>query len=191
MRRCKNYILLIGLLFIVPTAVAQKIAIKNNLLMDGAMAPNLGIEVVTGERTSFALDAGGAYHPWWGKDSKIIVAQPELRYWYNGRPMTRQYVGLVGMVSHYDLRFGHEIQNGNSVGVGLSFGYDMSLGKRLVLDCFASIGAAFYNQRQYFVTNRGADTPDDWYADGGQHYNAHGYALVPIKLGISISYIIK
>lgn len=191
MYRKRNYILLTLLALFIQSAIAQKIAIKNNLLLDGAMAPNIGLELVTGERTSVAFDIGGAYHPWWGKQSKIIMAQPELRYWFNGRPMTRQYVGVVGLATHYDMHFGHEIQKGNATGIGLSFGYDMSLGKRLVLDCSASFGAAFYSQRQYFQIDKGADNPDDWFADGGSHNNASGYILTPLKIGVSISYILK
>ena len=186
------YHTILFLFFLIPIrTTAQKIAIKTNLLMDGAMAPNLGLEVVTGERTSLELDLGETKNPWWATEGKALFIQPEYRYWFNGRPMTRQYVGLGLIGAHYDLTFGSEHHHGNAVGAGLTVGYDVMLGKRLVLDCFGSVGAIYYKQRQFYATDHGADNVDDWYADGGSHNNATGYLLSPVKIGIAISYILK
>ena len=53
--------------------------------MDGLMTPNLSMEIVTGNKTTFGLSVLGNYKPW-GMDMKMAGAIPEFRYWFGGRP---------------------------------------------------------------------------------------------------------
>ena len=64
---------------------AQLLALKTDALWDGLMTPNLGMEIVTGNKTSFGLSVFGNYKPW-GMDMKMVGAIPEFRYWFGGRP---------------------------------------------------------------------------------------------------------
>ena len=91
-RRILYIVFLIGVLF--PMAgKAQLLAVKTDGLKWALMSPNIGVEVVTGDKTSIDFSAYGNYKPW-GKDMKMVVVQPEFRYWFNGRPMVREYIGF-------------------------------------------------------------------------------------------------
>ena len=85
-----------------PTLHAQQLAVKTNGLMLAAMAPNIGCEFVVGERSSIDISAFGAVNIY-GNKAKMIGLLPEYRYWFNGRPMTREFVGIAAaclMTSH-------------------------------------------------------------------------------------------
>ena len=65
MKRILLLIVIAG--FFILRAQAQQVAVKTNALMWGLMSPNLGCELVTGERTSVELSVFGNYKPF-GKD---------------------------------------------------------------------------------------------------------------------------
>ena len=75
---------------------AQLLALKTDALWDGLMTPNLGMEIVTGNKTSFGLSVFGNYKPW-GMDMKMVGAIPEFRYWFGGRPMMREFIGVAAL----------------------------------------------------------------------------------------------
>ena len=165
---------------------AQQIAIKTNGLMWLATVPNLGCEVVTGERTSLDLSAFVGYKPY-GKDIKVVGFQPEFRYWFNGRPMVREYVGISALATSYNIRWGKNRYNGDAGGLGLTIGYSLHLMKRMNIEFYGGFGLVMFRHKQYNIH----DNLDDYNADGLGKVNAHGYKLLPTKLGVSISYIIK
>lgn len=164
-------------------ARAQQVGVKTNALMWAAMTPNLGCEVVVGEHSSIDFSAFGHYKPY-GMDSKLIAFQPEYRYWFNGRPMIREYVGAAAMVANYDMNVRNFVYSGNAASLGLSGGYVFLLSKNWRLDLSAGFGFLFFFHKQYYET-------DDYYVDASQAYNAWGYKLFPAKLGISFTYIIR
>lgn len=165
---------------------AQQVAIKTNGLMLLAGTPNLGCELVTGEHTSIDLSVFGHYKPY-GLDSRLIGIQPEYRFWFNGRPMIREYIGIAALGATYDMHFGDNVYDGDAVGLGLTAGYSFSLGKRLSLELYGGFGAVVFWQKQYYKD----DNYEDAFVDGSIKTNANGYKLLPIKLGVSISYILK
>ena len=77
----------------IQVADAQMLALKTNAAGYAAFAPNLGAELVTGNKTSFSLSAIGAIHSI-GMDMFAFGAMPEFRYWFHGRPMTREFIGV-------------------------------------------------------------------------------------------------
>ena len=85
-----------------PTLHAQQLAVKTNGLMLAAMAPNIGCEFVVGERSSIDISAFGAVNIY-GNKAKMIGLLPEYRYWFNGRPMTREFVGIAALGVSYDM----------------------------------------------------------------------------------------
>lgn len=178
----KRFLLLIFLFMALGASQlkAQLIAIKTDALLDCAMTPNVGLEIVTGERTSLGLSVLGNKNPW-GQDISMIGVIPEFRYWFSGRPMNKQFVGIAALGSNYDIVWGNKIFMGDAVGAGLTFGYSFYLSPHWSLECYGSVGAVYYK------LNRGYTT--DVYPNVMQ--NAHGYALIPFKLGVSFSYIIK
>lgn len=169
-----------------PALHAQQVAVKTNGLMLAAMAPNVGCEFVVGERSSIDLSVFGSVNVY-GNKAKIIGFQPEYRYWFNGRPMTREFVGIAALGATYDITWGRHIYQGDAAGAGVTFGYSFNLSKRLNVECYGGFGAVYFRQKQYYVN----DNFEDFIENGAARANATGYKLLPIKLGVSISYIIK
>lgn len=164
-------------------AHAQQVGVKTNALMWALGTPNLGCEVVVGEHSSIDLSAFGHYRPY-GVNSKVLAFQPEYRYWFNGRPMVREYIGVSAMVANYDVTMRRYVYNGNAASLGLTGGYVFLLGTRWRLDLCAGFSFLFFSQKQYYET-------DDYYIDKTIKANAWGYKLFPAKLGVSFTYIIK
>lgn len=186
MKHIKN-ILPILLLFCSYTLVsAQQIAIKTNGLMLLALTPNLECELVTGEHTSFNVGAFGHYKPY-GMDSKVVGLQAEYRYWFNGRPMTREYIGVAALGSSYDMQMRNHVYDGDAIGLGLTAGYSISLGRKFNLEFYGGFGVLAFAQKFYYKY----DNYEDYFQDGNISTNSKGFKLFPTKLGISISYIIK
>lgn len=164
---------------------AQQIAVKTNGLMFAAMMPNVGCEFVVGERSSIDISAFGAVNIY-GNKAQIIGLMPEYRYWFNGRPMTREFVGISALGTSYDITWGDNIYQGDAAGAGVTFGYALNLSKRLNVEFHGEFGAVYFKQKQYYKNDNLED-----YTNGTAQANATGYKLLPIKIGVSISYIFK
>ena len=184
----------VGLLLLVAfprEAGAQRLAIKTNALALAAMTPDLGLEVVVGERTSVAFSAFGHYRPY-GLDSRLLVLQPEFRFWFNGRPLTREYVGLTAFAASYDMKLptGADRANvfrGDAIAVGVTGGYVFNLGKRWNFELSGGTGVLVFRQKQYF----NGDSYEDYFAGESTVPNSWGYKLFPVKLAATFIYIIK
>ena len=164
---------------------AQQIAVKTNGLMFAAMMPNVGCEFVVGERSSIDISAFGAVNIY-GNKAQMLGLMPEYRYWFNGRPMTREFVGISALGTSYDITWGDNIYQGDAAGAGVTFGYALNLSKRLNVEFHGGFGAVYFKQKQYYKNDNLED-----YTNGTAQANATGYKLLPIKIGVSISYIFK
>ena len=162
---------------------AQQVGVKTNALMWAGMTPNLGCEVVVGEHSSVDLSAFGHINPY-GLDSQVIAFQPEYRYWFNGRPMVREYIGVAAMLVSYDMTIRKYVYDGNAFSLGLTGGYAFLLGTDWRLELCGGFGMLLFAQKQYYEAN-------DYYVDRNVGANARGYKLFPAKLGVSFTYIIK
>ena len=161
---------------------AQLIALKTDALLDCAMTPNLNVEMVIAEKSSINASVFGNYKPW-GQKIKMIGLMPEYRFWFNGRPMTREFIGVALLAANYDITWAKEVYNGDAVGIGFTFGYTFRLSTYWNLECYGCFGAVYYDQKHYYTK--------DNYENFGTQRNSFGYALIPFKLGVSFSYIIK
>ncbi len=159
---------------------AQLLALKTNALMDVAMVPNLGLEVVTGGKTSLNASVFGTPY-FWGKDVRLIGVKPEFRYWFNGRPLTREFIGIGGAITAYDITWGNQRYKGDAYAGALTFGYDFILGPHWSMECHAGIGLLYYNQQRYYLGDRVRDN----------YYNANGFHLVPYDIGVTFVWIIN
>lgn len=179
--------LLILLLLALPLATrAQKLALQTDLLWDVAMFPNLGAEITTGERTTVGIALMGAYKPY-GMDTKMLVAQPEWRYYFSGRPMNKYFFGIGGIAGFYDVTSGDKVYDGTCYGAGLTVGYVHKFGPRLNLDLHAGFGLVAYSRKEYYM----GDAYDrDYTIDGDNKTNASGYYLIPTRIGVSLTYIL-
>lgn len=165
---------------------AQQVAIKTNALMVAALTPNFSCEVVTGEHTSVDFSVFGHYKPY-GFNSTLVGLQPEFRFWFNGRPLIREYIGATALLTTYNITTKQKVFDGDAVGLGITGGYAFSLGQRWNLELVGGFGFLLFQQKQYHKN----DNYDDYFVDEAVKANAWGYKLFPMKLGVSFTYIIK
>lgn len=159
---------------------AQLLAVKTNALLDVAMVPNLGLEVITGGKTSLNASVFGTTKVW-GKDVQLAAVVPEFRYWFNGRPMTREYIGVSATFATYDITWGGQRYKGDAYAGALTFGYDFYLGPHWSLECHAGFGLYYYDQQNYYVGDRIRD----------KAYNSRGLYLLPYNIGVTFAWIIN
>ena len=173
-------------------AGAQRLAVKTNVLSWAALAPDLGVEIVTGEHTSVALSAFGTYRPF-GLDWELLVVQPEFRYWFNGRPLTREYVGVTAFGTRYALTLPagaedrYNVFQGDGVAAGLSGGYVFNMGRRWNFELSGGTGVLVFRQKQYFSE----DNYEQYFVEEISKPNTWGIKLFPVKLAATFIYIIR
>lgn len=180
----KNFIVRLfcftAFLLIALDATSQHVSVKTNALMLGGGFPNLGIELVTGKRTSFEFSGFGCYKPY-NREAVVVGAMPEFRYWISGRPMVRSYIGLNALVASYRLNWNDKTFRGDAGGLGIGFGYSLVLSPRWNIEFGAGVGAVYFRQQKYSEQEKyDLDYPTD-----------KGFKFFPTKLAISVAYIIK
>lgn len=166
---------------------AQILSINTDLVGDGFMAPNIGIEMTVGEKTTVGLNGLYTTKPY-GKEIKGFALQPEMRYYVSGRPMHKEFIGVGLIGANYDVIWKEKRYDGFAYGAGITFGYVMNLTKRLNIDFHAGVGLVGYLRKEYYL----GDHYDDLYREDGEIVgNSKGYYILPTRIGISVSYIIK
>jgi hypothetical protein len=188
---------LVCTLFTVQAYGQERVALKTNLLYGaGAFAPNLGAEVAVGARTS--LDLSASYN-WFNLDGaknnnqKLVhwIVQPEFRYFLSER-FNGHFFGVHALYTQYNIGghklpmlFGKESKNfrheGNALGAGISYGYQLPLAKRWKAEFNLGVGYMHMNYDQYNCVNCGQLNKQ------GQVKSYFG----PTKAAISILYIIQ
>lgn len=170
---------------------AQHIAIKNNLVFDATLTPNLGLEFALGKKIT--LDISGNYNPFTFSDNKKFqhwLAQPELRFW-TCEKFAGTYFGIHALAGEYDVanidlpsdwirNLANNRFEGYFYGGGVSVGHQWVLGKRWNLE--ASIGAG-YARVEY---DKYGPLKSDPKKDSGT-YNYFGVT----KASLSLIYIIR
>lgn len=163
------------------------LALKNNLLYDLALAPNIEIEVPVGRRWSVNAEYKC---PWWSMSSKEICYQLlsggiESRFWLGNRRLrnrlTGHFVGVYAEGGIYDFQFkGDGYQGKYYAAAGLSYGYSKQVSQHLALEFSLGIG--------YLTTEYQKYTPYEeslvWMSSG--KYNFIG----PTKAKISLVWLI-
>lgn len=160
---------------------AQMVAVRTDALKDLLMTPNVGVDLVVGEKYTLGAEVAFNRNPW-GLKMRMTSVTPEFRYWFSGRPLTRQYVGVVGNITGYNLAW-NNVHQGDALGLGISFGHVWTLTQRWNIDLSGSLGVVGYREKFHYK--------NDNFTDYGERANARGYALLPIKLGVSVVYVIR
>lgn len=160
---------------------AQRVALKSNLIDWATLSPNLALEMRLNGRLT--LDISATTHPFSFTIADIKATharlQPELRYWFN-RPMARHFVGLSFLGALYNVRFKEHWYEGDMWGAGLSYGYAFVLSKHWNMEATLGVGMARLRAFDYREGEEKPDTP-----------NLRKWSPVPIRLGLSFSYIFK
>ena len=181
-------LLLVVLLLSAVSTYAQRIAVNTDVLMDAFSAPSLGVELTLAKKST--LNVNALYgEKILGKEMRIAALQPEWRVYISGRPMYHHYFGVVGLLASYKLNFDNKCHDGDAAGLGVSFGYVWPIKERLLIDFHTSLGGAYYHQKEYML----AEDYDKEHTNlsGYPVANASGSLLIPLRIGISVAYIIK
>lgn len=140
-------------------------AVKNNLLYDVALLPNLAVEIPFGRNYHWSVELEGQWSWWNTKEDKwwyhrIQMAGAEMRYWLGKRaekdPLHGWYVGGYGYAGTYDLRLFTDKNpdlgqlSDFSYSAGLSIGYAMPLTRRLAFEFGMGIGYFGGEYKKYY-----------------------------------------
>lgn len=169
------------------TAGNTVLALKNNLLYDLALAPNIEIEIPVGKRWSVNLEYKS---PWWSNSSKEICYQLisggiESRYWLGNRELHHRlnghFFGLYAEGGIYDFQFKGDGYQGKYYGAtGFTYGYSTSVSRHLALEFSLGIG--------YLTTEYQKYTPYEgslvWMSSGNYTF------IGPTKAKISLVWVI-
>ncbi len=132
-------------------------AVKTNLPADLVTAVNLGVEVPLGE--DFSVNAHFTF-PWWTAGPygnkyalQLLDAEGELRWWFapGEERFQGHYLALQGSGGKFDLQWGRDIgcYQCYNWGVGVSYGYAMSLGDHWNLEFALTLGYLAIDYQHY------------------------------------------
>lgn len=173
------------------TLMAQKIAVKTNLLYGATTTPNLQLEFRLNKKST--LEIGGGIN-WFeysdNKKFKNLLVQPEYRYWFceafNGHFLGIHAHGAEFNVGHLDVPVGRldtfkdRRYEGYLYGAGVSWGYQWILSPRWNFEVNLGGGYAHIDYTEFCWRECGQEL------SSGKH-NYWGVT----RAGISIVYIIK
>ena len=136
------------------------LAVKSNLLMDIAVTPNIGIEMMLRERVALNFNW---FYAWWSnsKDHRFwrtYGGMFEARKWFGSRADRHMFeghhLGAYFMGGTFDFEFGNKgYQSPFAVNTGICYGYGVKLHKRLYLDFVIGIGYLGGSFDKYKVQN--------------------------------------
>ena len=133
------------------------LAAKTNLLGDIVTAVNFGLELPLGK--NFSANAHFMF-PWWTAGPygnkyalQMLNAEGELRWWFAPGEQVLQghYFALQGNGGKFDIQWGRDFgcYQCYNWGVGLSYGYSMSLSKHWNLEFSLSLGYMAIDYQHY------------------------------------------
>lgn len=124
-----------------------RIALKSNLLFDALLVANLGVEI--SPWTHWSFDIPVYYSPYDkapDRNVRLLAVQPEIRWWPR-EAMSGHFVGLHAHTAGFNIALNdyarYQDPNHALWGLGLSYGYAMSLGKSNRWGLEFTLGAGF------------------------------------------------
>ena len=146
-----------------PTPIINKplpsfyMAIRNNLLYDALLVPNIGVEFYLGNRYAVV---GNWMYAWWKSDPsswyhRTYGGDLEVRRYFgrkaHEKPLQGWHVGLYGQTITYDFEWGGRGYLGDrwSYAGGVAFGYSLPVRHRLNLDFTLGVGYLGGEYKEY------------------------------------------
>lgn len=189
-------LLSITMVFSIFSVAAQGVVgFKTNVLYGVvAQAPNLGVEVGLGRRTTIELAAG--YNAWhmdgkYKNNKKLahLLIEPEFKYYICER-FNGHYIGVHGLYSFYNIGrhnlpmlFGSGSRDyryqGHAYGGGISYGYQLMLSRRWNLEFSLGVGFARLNYEKYKCEKCGTRI-----SSGHKNY------IGPTKAAVSVVFVL-
>lgn len=187
----KFFLVILGLATSLSFSYAQKVAIKNNLLYDATVTPNLALEIAMSRKMTLEMAAGLNFFDFSNnKKIKHFLVQPELRWWtcdvFNGHFFGLHGHGAQFNVGGWDIPVGrldtfrNNRYQGYLYGGGLSYGYQWLLRPRWNLEASIGGGYARIHYEKYPCTTCGTKLDE-----------GHTNYLGVTKAAVSLIYIIK
>lgn len=173
----------------VPADQTPSWAVKSNLLMLGALAPNVQVEIPLGTRNRWSLETE-LICPWWTFSHNAYAEQllnlgVELRYWLGERQYHRWldgwHMGLAVAAGYYDLEWKSRGAQGEHVNAYFNIGYQHRWGIRRQWGIDAGVGlGAIYTprHRQYLGSTLFPENHTEEY-DDHLMYQRHSDLLWP------------
>lgn len=164
-------------------------SVKTNLLVWGAVTPNVGMEFGLAPKWSVEVFAG--YNPFKLSSNgvnRFWFIQPEARYWFCQR-FEKHFMGIHALYGQYNIgdikipftdRFEEYRYDGWAAGMGVSYGYHLPMSKRWAWEFTIGAGYVYLKYDKF----RCFDC-DEYRGNKSRHY------LGPTKAGISLIYMIK
>lgn len=166
-------------LFFVSDAKAQYVALKNNLLYDAALTPNLNLEFRLQKR--WTLEAGVGFNPFPLSDAKdhkwrhlLVFVEP--KYWFC-EAFSRDFIGLNVAYSHFNVSGGAypigwlypSVKNnrfeGDMVAAGVSYGWHFIVSPHVSFELEGGVDAGYAWFDRYACGKCGSllDSPRKWF----------------------------
>ena len=177
----KRVIIILFIALVCGTVQAQQLAVKSDVAWDALMVPNLGADVVVGNRTTLGLNVF-ATNKIWNNDIKAFAVQPEYRYYFSGRAMHQHYIGLGGLGLAYSQKKEDRKTDCYAGGLGLLFGYVLHFGNRWNVDFHAGCGVYLFHKKKSLIEPKKSDWSEE---------TSKGMLAAPTSFGVSINYVIK
>ena len=132
------------------------LAVKNNLLYDMALAPNIEVEIPLGKRWSLNTEYKC---PWWLNSEhdfcyQLLSGGMEGRYWLGNRQkhnrLTGHFIGLYAEGGIYDFQWKGDGYRGDYYGAaGVTYGYARQLARHFSLEFSLGIGYLTTEYKKY------------------------------------------
>ena len=169
------------------TANSQAISVNTDVAMLALQTYNIGAEMTIGNRSTLGLSVFANNQPYWHKDTKMTGVQPEYRYYFGGRPMYHHFIGVSALAVDYNVKVRNTRYDGLAAGAGITFGYVASLSNRWTIDAHAGIGIVAFHQKKTKDGQPNLEIPS-----GARTMDGYtGYEILPTKIGITLSYILR
>lgn len=165
------------------TLSAQRIGVGTNGIYWLAATPNATLHVRMSNRTSINMEFAGRPSLRYGSANlKWLNFSPEVRFWLGKRTgMQHHFIGLAAQAASYRAAWRNDFHKGELLGLGVTYGYDWMLTKRLNLEVTAGLGAYLNSNNANHAMVEGTDS---------YLYERH-YFVAPIKLGVNLIYFIR
>lgn len=122
-------------------AQAQRVAVSTDLLKWGLCSPNVNVDVIVSPKYSINIET--SFNPFDSYISsmslKHVSFSPEVRRWFK-RPLYSHYVGINALIAVHDIVLFDNRYRGNTMAVGVGYGYSMLLGKHWNLTPSIGVG---------------------------------------------------
>ncbi len=174
--------------------LAQKVAVKTNLLSDAFFNPNLGLEF--GLSPKWTLDVTGEFNAWTlshQRNWKHWAVQPEARYWFCDR-FAGSFLGIHAHGGQYNLggfdgkyhllgTDARKLKNyryqGWFAGAGVAYGYAWILDRHWNLEAELGIGYSYTRYDRFRCAGCGKKVETD---------QTHHY-FGPTKAAVNLVYV--